>query len=474
MPKELPAAVIKTLDRLRLEYGGNLGVSIIAGNFCVYDHGSTFDKEIGRRVRFGRYLGRKGADGFFIPARRKLVGKAKRMNSEEYDRLYEHFKSDGEIKTNRQMSVSEDDHKFTDGEKSILRALSMNCRISTPYLSKLVGITPQGVRHDISSLEKRLGIRYTLDIDIEKLGFTYYIMGVRFRGKKPEYNEIKEAVDKVPNVQLAMVSSGNYDLLMYVVVENNSETTKNTFYEIREILFPEYESSWYIMLFYKTYGYVPLHEDFFKLLKKVVWTRSREEPRKPINKIWQREYTMLRNLWEDSRQSFTDIDSRNGLALGTTRHAYDSMLEKKVIIRPTIFITRFPVKYNAAIFVEKLSHSKWKNAIKEILHNIIQETSSIDKYALIGDIKNPEGVLYIMPVMNDYDIDNAKESIRKTVESISIESSIITGIPKGMLGYRVYDNKYSNQMRILSEQYRERMPARTDYRLNVKPKKKEK
>ena len=76
--------------------------------------------------------------------------------------------------------------------------------------------------------------------------------------------------------------------------------------------------------------------------------------------------------------------------------------------------------------------------------------------------------------MNDYDIDNAKESIRKTVESISIESSIITGIPKGMLGYRVYDNKYSNQMRILSEQYRERMPARTDYRLNVKPKKKEK
>ena len=45
------------------------------------------------------------------------------------------------------------------------------------------------------------------------------------------------------------------------------------------------------------------------------------------------------------------------------------------------------------------------------MHNIIQETSSIDKYALIGDIKNPEGVLYIMPVMNDYDIDNAKESI---------------------------------------------------------------
>ena len=51
MPKELPAAVIKTLDRLRLEYGGNLSVSIIAGNFCVYDHGSTFDKEIGRKVR---------------------------------------------------------------------------------------------------------------------------------------------------------------------------------------------------------------------------------------------------------------------------------------------------------------------------------------------------------------------------------------------------------------------------------------
>jgi hypothetical protein len=61
-----------------------------------------------------------------------------------------------------------------------------------------------------------------------------------------------------------------------------------------------------------------------------------------------------------------------------------------------------------------------------------------------------------MPVMNDYDIDNAKESIREAVESISIESSIITGIQKGTLGYRVYDNKYSNQMRILTEQYGER------------------
>ncbi|EQD47666.1 transcriptional regulator, AsnC family [mine drainage metagenome] len=460
--ERLPKAVENTFQRLKREYSEDLRIAYIKGVYYVQEPLHLIDKDLNKKIYRTKYLGKITDDGFFVPTRKRVIRRAKAMNSIEYEELYDKFMA--EKSSDKEQTVNQV-QKFTKGEEFMLRALGMNCRIPTPYVSKFLGMSAYGLRHDIKSLENRLGIKYTLELDVEKLGFMYYIIGVRFRDKKPSFQEIREAADRVDNVQLAMVCSGDYDLLMYVIVENNTTVARNMFYEIRENMFPEYDSSWYVMLFYKTYGYVPLHTDFFKMLERKVWKRTKEIPKKPNSMIWQREYNVLKDMCDDSRQSLTDIDARRAMNMGSARYTYQSLLDRAIIIRPTIAMRMLPIKYNAAIFVEKTNHLSWEKDRINILRDIVHDTDSIDRYALVGDIKSPEGVFYIMPVMNDSDVDDAKEELRNAVKGIGVASSIITGIAKGMLGYRVFDNDYSNQRKILVEYYKEKMPNKMDYKL---------
>jgi DNA-binding Lrp family transcriptional regulator len=224
---------------------------------------------------------------------------------------------------------------------------------------------------------------------------------------------------------------------------------------------------WKVILFYKTYGYVPLRQEFFeKMLQQKVYNRTKDSPKKGSGTIWKREYDVLRLMNENSSISFAEMDSELGLGGEASRYTYMRLLEQGIIKRPTINITKPPmVKYEAIFQVAKHNHNDWSSRIKDILRNIIGESSTVNKYSFVGDTEDPDGVLYISPVFNDGDSSRLSQDIAKSTGSDSVHTSIISDVIAGSIGIRRFDNYYSNQNRIIMEYGEKSLYPKIEYKL---------
>lgn len=458
-----PAPIRAAFETLQSEYSPDIEIRLINGSYCVYERIAIRDSDTGARIRKSRYIGRISQNGFFIPARHKYRPRMQLKLGTGYanrPQLQEAAQEKG-----TRISIAEP--KLDEKEMFILQALSMNSRISQQHLGKMLGWSQPKTRYSILSLEKKLGIKYTLEIDVEKLGYVYYIVNAKFLGERPQFDEIKAAIEAEPMVQFAALTKGEYDLFMYILVENNIDKAKEMLYDLRSSILPGYSMEWKVILFYKTYGYVPPRREFFeRMLQRKVYKRTKDSPKKTGGTIWKREYDVLRLMNENSSISFAEMDSELGLGGEASRYTYMRLLEQGIIKRPTINITKPPMMKYAAIFqVAKHNQSDWSGR-KGILRNIIEESGSmVDKYSFVGDIKDIEGVLYISPVFNDGDSSRLSQDIVESTGSGAIRTSIISDVIVGSIGIRRFDNYYSNQNRILMEYGEKSLYPKIEYKL---------
>ena len=466
MPKVIesaPGPIRTAFEALQREYSPDIEIRLINGSYCVYERITIRDPDTGIRARKSRYIGRINQSGFFIPARHKYQSRMQlRLGAEHPNRFRSQETAPGQ--NDKENSIVEP--KLDEKEMFILQALSMNSRISQQYLGKLLGWSQPKARYSILSLEKKLGIKYTLEIDVEKLGYVYYIVNAKFLGKRPQFDEIKAAIEAEPMVQFAALTKGDYDLFMYILVENNIDKAKEMLYNLRSSVLPNYDMEWKVILFYKTYGYVPLRQEFFeKMLQQKVYKRTKDSPKKGSGTVWKREYDVLRLMNENSSISFAEMDSELGLGGEASRYTYMRLLEQGIIKRPTINITKPPMmKYEAIFQVAKHNQTDWSRR-KDILRNIIGESGTVNKYSFVGDIKDIEGVLYISPVFNDGDSSRLSQDIVESTGSDAVRTSIISEVVAGSIGVRRFDNYYSNQNRILMEYGEKSLYPKIDYKL---------
>ena len=98
-----------------------------------------------------------------------------------------------------------------------------------------------------------------------------------------------------------------------------------------------------------------------------------------------------------------------------------------------------------------------------LLLNIIKDTKRpVSRYALVGDIEIPFGVILMMPVFEDDDIDKIQKEMLKT-KGIEIKYGIITRILLGRFCYRLFDHAYSVQHKVLTEQFNIKRMEKLDY-----------
>src|SRR5208282_1722902 len=112
------------------------------------------------------------------------------------------------------------------------------------------------------------GIRYLAEIDTEKLGYLKFLIFVKFLDKLPSNDEISAAIKNEPRIQFAAtLTGGEYNLLLYILVENNSEINiiRKTLVVNSPLI--NYRSEFYITPFYETYNFIPIKEEFVDLLK---------------------------------------------------------------------------------------------------------------------------------------------------------------------------------------------------------------
>lgn len=78
-----------------------------------------------------------------------------------------------------------------------------------------IGLSEQATYYRVKKLEERLGIRHITEINVEKLGYLKFIGFVKFLGAIPSVEEIRSAFEYEGRVQLALLTSGKYDLILF-------------------------------------------------------------------------------------------------------------------------------------------------------------------------------------------------------------------------------------------------------------------
>ncbi|MDE1825804.1 MAG: AsnC family transcriptional regulator [Candidatus Micrarchaeota archaeon] len=144
---ELPKLVAEELKRLRREFPFYIVLQSKNGNHYLYKHSTKWDPQ-NKKVRTSRtYLGKITDDGKFL---RKVLRGIEQ----------------------KEMTVLPDDKMPLDEiDKTLLTVLSMNARADLAHYGRQLGMKPEEAYRRVKNLEKRFGITYITEIDVEKLGY---------------------------------------------------------------------------------------------------------------------------------------------------------------------------------------------------------------------------------------------------------------------------------------------------------------
>ncbi len=436
----LPTKVAECLKRLRSEHHHYVAVKVIGGKHYAFEITSKWNAGKKKSVAVTGYLGRIKEDGTFVPAcHRQNVGPAAERNNGP--------------------EALEDKY-----DKTILRNLSMNGRMTIPALAGRIGLAATSAGYWVKKAEEKYGIRYFAEIDTEKLGYIGYLVFVKFNDKIPQYEEIKQSIENEAAIQLAVLTSGEYDLIMYVLTTAPRDLAYLVYNLRANTPFSKYPSLWYTTANYFRSHTIPLRDEFFGLLKGRIWHRTREKPRPSETDITEREHNVLRELNLNGSAGFGDIDKKYGYGKGTSRYTYMKLKEKGILKRITITLGKLPLKYTSFMFVDIVDLSLFRKARPQLLLEAIKDTGVVNKYSLANETWIPESFLMVMPVFAEDDLIATEDEIKRKITGIRFRKMLVTKMIIGSFCFRKFDTAYTNQHRLLVEEYKlinESM--RTDY-----------
>ncbi|MCL5093200.1 MAG: AsnC family transcriptional regulator [Candidatus Marsarchaeota archaeon] len=440
--KEIPSKVAEAYARLKSKYPFFIALKHINGKYYVYSQTTTSDRKTKKIRSISNYLGRINENGAFIKKRASDLDDIKNAR-EIIEALGGKVVMPETLKEDIEELYMQ---KIDPIDRTILTALTMNSMESTASIGTKVGMKASSVHYRIRRLEEKYFIKYTVELDTEKLGYNAYIAFVKFNGSSPSKEIISEALRNRARVQFAAFIKGQYDLMIYFLAEDNSKVA-NLIYDIRVNsglkMFPSY---WQVTSLKEYYGFMPLRNEFFELLKERVWHREKEFIRKKSWQITESEYAVMKDLNMGIR-NLNEINKRNELKSQSSRYAYMKLRDTETIKRPTILMQNIPLKYNAVLIATLTDSNAFIQTRKGLLGHIIKEIdgSITNKYSLEGDTDSPDGAIFISSLLKENDLDMIKKDFNESIKGMELEDMIITDTIIGSLGHRLFDNKYSNQ-----------------------------
>jgi len=115
--------------------------------------------------------------------------------------------------------------EFDELDRAILRELQENARITNANLARKIHLSQPAVHNRIKKLEKRGVIqRYTAKLDAEIIGYDLIcFLQIRTDGAQEHLQCIQEKVESLPQVQECHHLTGEYDVLIKVVVRHRQQ-----------------------------------------------------------------------------------------------------------------------------------------------------------------------------------------------------------------------------------------------------------
>ena len=446
-----PDKIREAYEKIKKEYPFYIALKLINGKYYIYKQSSRRNPE-GKTKVISEYIGRITEDGAIV---KKAVSKETELSNAAAIIVAHGGKVVLPEKTENKMYSTANGLVIDKVDEKILTALSMNGRIEAPHMRKIMSIKHLDIRYRIEGLEKRFGIRYLAVIDpLDKIHYEEHVAFVKFKNRLPSSKEIKDILGRNPYVQLAVLTTGDYDLLIYFLPEKEYTSKRDTIYAL-ECSFPGYETEWHVSLFYRSYGYIPLRDDFFeKVLVKKIWHKTKDNPRPLAAQMTFREYVVLRELCANGDRNLVAIDKKYRFDAGKSQYTYHKLKSSRIINRITITMSNLPVKYVAVFHIKVVDSGKFLGEGRvKLLRNIMEEKTGVtNTYALEGSIDTPHSIIFFAPIISDEQFDEIKgdlEGIDGTNLSINIGRNIILG----SFCYRRYDNAHNPIAEILEEEY---------------------
>lgn len=352
-------------------------------------------------------------------------------------------------------------------EHEVLKILSMNARASFNFIGNKIGTSAQQAYRIVKRLEKKYGIKYLAEINVEKLGFIKFLVLVKFLDSSPTEKEVKEIFDREPRIQVAMMLSGkNYDLLLYILVKNNEDIEGLRIDLTNNTALNNYPLRLYFTPFYEGYNFVPLRDEFVDMLREQVISQKTAQKYPVIKEKQQimlkREFAILKEWNIDGSLDLREIDRKYGFDKGRAQYAYYRLLQSGLIKRLTITMTRIPVKYISMLSIEVFGFNKFYSTRKRMFLDIVSEQNTPpNRYILIGDVGSPFSVLLFLPVFEGGDTETVA-TILSRIKGINIATHVITKL-YGRLCFRRFDNTYSMQAETLAKNYNYVLPKKINY-----------
>ena len=444
-----PDKVRERFERLRNELPFPITIFKVAGYYYVVRQEYSRDEKGNVTRKKPEYIGSITADGIF---------KFKRTGTEsEVEVAKAILREHGEKIVPREQLVEQANGEKVETsivENDILTNLTMNARMPIEMLAENVGIKPRRAAYLKALLEKNLNISYIPDVRLTKIGFLEFMVFVKFAGRSPDPELVKVELKEIGEVQFAAFTSGIYDMLLFVIAESN-ENLAEIVKKIKGIpSLLSLSSTWEISYFYKTKSFIPLREEAMKVLENKVWRRTKERPRPGYNDLLESEFKVIKALVRNGAAKFSEMEAEEGIVRGGARHAYDRLMQREILPRVTISVDGIGVKSNGIIIMKITNEKLFQESRKRLLEFIMEEQKNyiVNRFSLVGDTSNPEGVIFFIPIINGNELEETVSEINAAIKGIKLKKLTTTTILLGKIPYRRIDPLTSNQnMRLILE-----------------------
>ena len=262
----VPRAIAEKFGQLKREYPFYIVLTSKNGHYYVYRHQGIYEKRT-RKVRSLRtYLGRIAPSGEFL--KRAVLA----TNDIEKAKAIIIAHGGKVVLPEENPTILLGGEVKEPYERQILTLLSTDARMGVSEISKQIGLSYATTLSKIKKLEEKYGIKYTIEYGfLDKFNLHRFFAIAKFINKVPDAQEVKKLMESEPRVQLALWTVGEYNLFLFMLASTPKET-EDLVYKLRSSpALSDYPANWYSSYFAHGYGYIPLRDEFFELIKDKVW-----------------------------------------------------------------------------------------------------------------------------------------------------------------------------------------------------------
>ena len=158
------------------------------------------------------------------------------------------------------------------------------------------------------------------------------------------------------------------------------------------------------------------------------------------------------------------MDLKYSLGRGTSFYTYKKLKESGMISTTTINMRSSGMRYFGVMMIKRITMSQYARTSHHLYADVVNDLSyPINRYALICEVGAPDSVVAFVPLTGTNSIDEIAGALRKKLQGVEIDTSVVTSNLVGAICLRRFDNSYAMYYNNLIELKKLKQGNRIDY-----------